>query len=127
MVPFATRRSSRSLFSSADRTELAAQVHALQQRLEAALAQRDEALARSTRLEERLTEALEQQTATSEILGVMSSSPSDVQPVSDAVAGNAVTATRIALGTTSRRSSNRFALNTTPSTLTVNPVTLPPG
>ena len=43
----------------------------------------------NVRLFHELKEALEQQTATSEILGVIASSPTDIQPVLDVVAENA--------------------------------------
>ena len=43
----------------------------------------------NVRLFQELTESLERQTATSEILGVIASSPTDIQPVLDVVAQNA--------------------------------------
>ena len=42
----------------------------------------------NVRLFQELKESLEQQTATSEILGVIASSPTDIQPVLDVVAEN---------------------------------------
>jgi len=44
----------------------------------------------NVRLFNELKESLEQQTATSEILGVIASSPTDIQPVLDTVAQNAL-------------------------------------
>ena len=43
----------------------------------------------NVRLFQQLTEALQQQTATSDILGVIASSPTDIQPVLDVIAENA--------------------------------------
>ena len=48
----------------------------------------------NVRLFQELKESLEQQTATSEILGVIASSPTDIQPVLDTVIANAVTLAR---------------------------------
>ena len=78
----------------ADLYRLAAE---LEQRLESSFATHDEAIARqaataqeSARLHNELGMALEQQTATADILKIIASSPSDVEPVFKAVAERAM-------------------------------------
>ena len=64
------------------KAQLAAQVEALRKSLEAAEAER-------RRLEDALTQALEQQTATTDILRVIASSPTDYQPVFNTIVARA--------------------------------------
>jgi len=56
----------------------------------------------NVRLFQELTEALEQQTATSEILGVIASSPTDSQPVFDTIAQSAMRLCDGAMGVVSQ-------------------------
>jgi hypothetical protein len=64
------------------KAELAAQVEALRKSLK-------RERAKSARFKAELTEALDQHAATADILRVISASPTDLQPVLDAVAKNA--------------------------------------
>ena len=61
----------------------------LSQQLAESLKRENAAAIKNVRLFQDLKEALEQQTATSEILGVIASSPTDLEPVLNAVAENA--------------------------------------
>ena len=64
----------------------------------------------NVRLFNELKEALEQQTATSEILGVIASSPTDIQPVLDAVAESAARLCESSDAHIWRRESDRLLL-----------------
>ena len=72
------------------------------------LEQKNKAL---TQAHAQVSEALEQQTATSEILRVISSSPTDLQPVFDMVVRNAVTLCGAAFGGLHRIDSGRITLD----------------
>src|SRR5215510_12671759 len=67
-----------------------ARVRDLEKRLAEALKLKVEALERERETGQALTEALERQTATSEILRAISSSPTDVQPIFDAIVESAL-------------------------------------
>src|SRR5216684_2349647 len=69
---------------------LLARVEALEKSLKRETALRKQEAGERKRLEKALADSLEQQTATSEILRVISSSPTDVQPVFDVIVERAV-------------------------------------
>jgi GAF domain-containing protein len=84
-----SKNSKARLRRSMVKTSVAEQAPDLRQQLAESL-QREKATAKELQdCKRQLTEALEQQTATSEILGVIASSPTDVQPVLDVVAETA--------------------------------------
>ena len=97
----ATKRSSKKLKSRRPKVktsvageaqtiaELRQELQECQLQLAEALQREKATVSENVRLARDIRESLEQQTATSEILGVIASSPTDIQPVLDVVAENA--------------------------------------
>src|SRR5262245_15542865 len=69
--------------------EQAQTIAELRQQLAESLQRESATASENLRLVQELKESLEQQTATSQILGVIASSPTDIQPVLETVAQNA--------------------------------------
>src|SRR5262245_53381835 len=69
-----------------------------------------------------LSEALDQQTATSEVLRVISSSPADIQPVLDAMTASAVSLCSAQAATVFRRDGDRLQLVAHHGPIAVDPV-----